>query len=160
MANVDHHPSIKGFTLLPSLSNNINTTDSRKLWCSVDVCKTLKLEGVNIEGLSHVIKQQNIECVLICNWRDQGWGNQKGTLYVRERGGIGSINLELATWERLVSPAPHARQQLRVQIPPKFVKTEGFELGYSVGGGGGHELYVGSARVRFISKDEADEFLP
>jgi len=27
-------------------------------------------------------------------------------------------------------------------------------------GRGGHELYVGSARVRFISKDEADEFLP
>jgi hypothetical protein len=66
-----------------------------------------------------------------CSWKDQGWGGQKGNLFVMDVD---------ASWRKINNEvAPHSEAPLEIEIeadtivkPPRFA--------YRVGGGGGHEI--------------------
>ena len=80
---------------------------------------------------------------LTCSWSDQGWGNQKGRLFARASG--------VSEWKPLTdTPAPHSLEVLTVVLEPGPKVAEGgkIELGFRVGGGGGHALHVRDAEVR------------
>lgn len=72
-------------------------------------------------------------------WNDQGWGNRKGHVYARAPGGA---------WCRVTSaPAPHARTTCSFMIPARALIGSSVQLGYVVGGGGGHQLYISNAKA-------------
>ena len=85
-------------------------------------------------------------------WRDQGWGNRKGKVWVlRERDrapndhGISSEDVRC-----MKGPAPHAVAHEYMAFRPRA--GEEYDFWYSVGGGGGHRLYIynlGLHRLRF-----------
>ena len=78
---------------------------------------------------------------LECEWVDQGFGGQKGRLFARAAGDGGE-------WTCLTPEvAAHAPAPLEVALPAAMSGAE-VELGYVVGGGGGHELHVSDARLR------------
>jgi len=82
---------------------------------------------------------------LSLRWKDQGWGNQKGLVYVRRAG---------FAWAKL-SPtfAPHEVTDATFPLPPAVLAGPGaLELGYLVGGGGGHELHVLTAELSLNAK--------
>merc|ERR1712193_461329 len=84
---------------------------------------------------------------LVGQWKDQGWGNQKGHIYARKDGG---------KWIRLTSkPAPHRQQQFSIPLPPSVFGGSKIGLAYSVGGGGGHSLHIRGAKVIFGFKGVA-----
>ena len=75
-------------------------------------------------------------------WRDQGWGNRKGKVWVlRERDrapndhGISSEDVRC-----MKGPAPHAVAHEYMAFRPRA--GEEYDIWYSVGGGGGHRLYI------------------
>ena len=75
---------------------------------------------------------------------DQGWGNQKGNLYARLAGS--------SEWLCVTpNPAPHHKTKIEVPIG-HLLSGEScprqLELGYSVGGGGGHALEVEKANLQ------------
>jgi len=81
---------------------------------------------------------------LLVKWKDQGWGNRKGTIYVRANPASG--------WTRLPGGhAPHKWSYEMLSIPLKVVSeakaTQHLEFSYSVGGGGGHQLFLREARI-------------
>ena len=85
-------------------------------------------------------------------WRDQGWGNRKGKVWVlRERDrapndhGISSEDVRC-----MKGPAPHAVAHEYMAFRPRA--GEEYDFWYSVGGGGGHRLYIynlGLHRLRY-----------
>ena len=85
-------------------------------------------------------------------WRDQGWGNRKGKVWVlRERDrapndhGISSEDVRC-----MKGPAPHAVAHEHMAFRPRA--GEEYDFWYSVGGGGGHRLYIynlGLHRLRY-----------
>ena len=85
-------------------------------------------------------------------WRDQGWGNRKGKVWVlRERDrapndhGISSADVR-----NRKGPAPHTVAHESMEFRPRA--GEEYEIWYSVGGGGGHRLYIhnlGLHRLRY-----------
>jgi hypothetical protein len=86
------------------------------------------------------------EVLLSCSWRDQGWGNRKGALCARLQG---VRNWVLITEEA----APHEKKHENFTVPLEIFNAEGhavpikLELGFRVGGGGGHQLNVDSAKL-------------
>ena len=85
-------------------------------------------------------------------WRDQGWGNRKGKVWVlRERDrapndhGISSEDVRC-----MKGPAPHTVAHEDMAFRPRA--GEEYDIWYSVGGGGGHRLYIhnlGLHRLRY-----------
>ena len=85
-------------------------------------------------------------------WRDQGWGNRKGKVWVlRERDrapndhGISSEDVRC-----MKGPAPHTVAHEDMAFRPRA--GEEYAIWYSVGGGGGHRLYIynlGLHRLRY-----------
>ena len=73
-------------------------------------------------------------------WRDQGWGNRKGTLHARKAGE--------EDWVEITSePAPHESARLVVCLPTRLLGGGEVQLGYTIGGGGGHRLIVTDASL-------------
>mmetsp|Transcript_68884 Transcript_68884/g.192418 ORF Transcript_68884/g.192418 Transcript_68884/m.192418 type:complete len:355 (+) Transcript_68884:427-1491(+) len=92
------------------------------------------------------------KAVLTARWNDQGWGNQKGQIQMRCDDG---------PWQRITTEvAPHCNAFLQIEIEPGCVST--LDLGYEVGGGGGHELYIENGRLEIQDTNVSDEpeFLP
>ena len=97
------------------------------------------------------------DVVLSCSWRDQGWGGQKGQLFVRlRRAGDAHAALRALLpnddWHPVSSLAPHEQTKMRVRIctadysDAKSILLQ-LEFGYRVGGGGGHEIYLSDANL-------------
>ena len=102
-----------------------------------------------------------IDVELSCFWRDQGFGNRKGQIQVRLAG--------VKEWQ-LLSPlgvfAPHTEEQLVAKLPRQaFLGKPSFplrlELGYIVGAGGGHKLYIRNAnlKIRFSDRKPHLQFI-
>ncbi|GMH70763.1 hypothetical protein TrST_g2603 [Triparma strigata] len=143
----DTHPSVKGLTHLKSVRSSVST-DDKNFWAKVDVSVALGCSGINDASFDFFLQQYKIEGILVCNWQDQGWGNQKGNIMIAS----GDLTSE-TEWEYLKKSAPHDGEEVNVIIPEKFVKNQGFILGYTVGGGGGHSLKIWNARIRFVSRE-------
>ena len=95
-----------------------------------------------------------------CIWRDQGWGNLKGRLYIVEHsasnhnsnGGRFGNGVMVA-----ISPiASHFETACKLWFSPKSDHT--YKLWYSVGGGGGHELLVDHLTVTTLIHDDDKSF--
>jgi len=82
------------------------------------------------------------KAVLKMGWCDQGWGNQKGHIHARVQGG---------EWQRISpSVAPHSMAIISIELPQNLIDgSEGtiLELGYEVGGGGGHALNISNSVI-------------
>lgn len=80
-------------------------------------------------------------------WRDQGWGNKKGRVFVISKSKEGIIRVVYTSKD-----APHSRQKLRIGIHPKDDET--YHLCYKVGGGGGHEINLYGIRLIALVYDD------
>jgi hypothetical protein len=98
-----------------------------------------------ISSLEKRPPQEIVAIKLSCLWQDQGWGNQKGRIVARCAGS--------ESWaEFTIDCAPHQEEKLLAKIPWRMFDRRRssplrIEIGYHVGGGGGHELFVRDARV-------------
>lgn len=95
------------------------------------------------------------------NWRDQGWGNQKGKIFYR---------LEGFDWLSIDTFAKHSwtsesitvtrKELMTLSTLPRFAlasqKTSQpkLEIGFVVGGGGGHKLFVRNAALAITNVPE------
>ena len=95
---------------------------------------------------------------LSIDWKDQGWGNRKGEVFVvaEEVGTSSDYDYREEFGGRRVvyrSPiAPHHLQQLTITFKPK--EHEAYHLHYKVGGGGGHSLHLSNITVQFLVFDD------
>lgn len=97
-------------------------------------------------------------------WNDQGWGNQKGHLYARKHHRLGDID-HTGPWVRLTqSPAPHHPSEMSVDLPASVLAVDtavdavnvAFDLGYTVGGGGGHKIEISEATLSRTLSSQLD----
>ena len=83
---------------------------------------------------------------LTCTWKDQGWGNRKGTVAMYQRDSLGNI-----IGGQVVGPALHSWSALTMTVTyvPQWQPNWRHVLSlYGVGGGGGHVLYIKDASVK------------
>ena len=107
----------------------------------IDVDDTI----VSFKWESHALKNHPGRAIVEFDWKDQGWGNQKGNLSLRlmSPGGDEKVSHNLTpnicphTWE-------HIRVDLKKTAPVIEQATEGcwYKLVANIGSGGGFELYV------------------
>lgn len=71
-------------------------------------------------------------------WKDQGWGNKKGRIYI-EQG-------EKSKKSDLIAPNDETKQTLKFDVS-EFDYDTPVIFSYVVGGGSGHELYINEAKV-------------
>ena len=86
--------------------------------------------------------------VIRCGWKDQGWGNRKGEIFVEECNGKVVCSSGLA---------PHSLDELELTFHVKTSRT--YSLCYKVGAGGGHELLVQNLEIQYIFFDEPGLYL-
>jgi len=72
-----------------------------------------------------------------CQFKDQGWGNRKGKLYVREDKNPSNFQGEVVAQTPI---AEHHKMNVTLEFQPKTGKN--YTMCFVVGGGGGHELFV------------------
>jgi len=117
---------------LPGVFSQMQTHDAQP-WFSI---KFEGMVGARIKG----------------NWEDQGYGNRKGAIQAR----IAAPDGVVVGWQRVGPyPAPHDNTPFDFELPKAFfsfgnnagfdIENASFELGYEVGGGGGHSLRISDA---------------
>jgi len=83
------------------------------------------------------------------DFRDQGWGNRKGVIYIMEEKYVGhghnSGCIDKGTIIAMSPTAEHHETKCSLSFKPK--KGFIYNLCYKVGGGGGHELHVRNMKV-------------
>eukprot|EP01126_Amoeba_proteus_P040361 TRINITY_DN4301_c0_g1_i1.p1 TRINITY_DN4301_c0_g1~~TRINITY_DN4301_c0_g1_i1.p1 ORF type:complete len:178 (+),score=17.96 TRINITY_DN4301_c0_g1_i1:61-594(+) len=92
------------------------------------------------------------------DWKDQGWGNRKGTLWFRLY-----RNTSLISKELLMSPAEHDWQTAQVSLNSgsdliqKSAAGDRLEVWRYVGCGGGHEMFLKNLRIiiKFVSASQS-----
>jgi len=102
-----------------------------------------------------------------CRWNDQGWGNQKGKLFIRllrNSNVLGTVDLfgiaphseESRTLEFSDTDAAFKQNIIDLQQPEDEI-----DVAYVVGGGGGHALTVSSFSLRavFSSRQSSQKVL-
>ena len=61
------------------------------------------------------------------------------------------MRCDFGSWKRISEVAPHSRTFVRIELDLEVDEcNHTLELGYEVGGGGGHELHIKRARLRII----------
>lgn len=111
---------------LPNVSNS-NSTDAINNWFS-----TSAINGT-LDSFT-----------LSMNWKDQGWGNRKGRIFYRT---------DTSGWQDLGILAEHFWTSPMVTIM-HTLDTNRLHLGYIVGGGGGHRLYINNAQLTLTTVPE------
>ncbi len=77
-----------------------------------------------------------------CEFKDQGWGNRKSRLYIREDKNDGNHQGEVIAETPI---AEHHATNVTLEFQPRPGKN--YTMCFVVGGGGGHELFVRNARI-------------
>lgn len=90
-----------------------------------------------------LLKNQIHTVQFTCIFRDQGWGNQKGQLYIREDKNRNNYLGDIIARSPI---AKHDETILKLSFQPKPDKN--YTMCYTVGGGGGHELFVKNPCIR------------
>jgi hypothetical protein len=80
-----------------------------------------------------------------CDYVDQGWGNRKSKLYIREDKNESDYKGDVMTESGI---AEHHETHLSMEFQPKPGKN--YTMCFYVGGGGGHELFVRNSRIRLL----------
>jgi len=89
---------------------------------------------------------------------DQPWGNQKGHLFARR---VVTGNAHATEWIKITtSQVPHTQEKLILDMPLATFGTNAqsplqIELGFLVGGGGGHQLHLKEAKLTFSQRSAA-----
>eukprot|EP00555_Chaetoceros_dichaeta_P009764 CAMPEP_0198254274 /NCGR_PEP_ID=MMETSP1447-20131203/4599_1 /TAXON_ID=420782 /ORGANISM="Chaetoceros dichaeta, Strain CCMP1751" /LENGTH=197 /DNA_ID=CAMNT_0043940257 /DNA_START=270 /DNA_END=863 /DNA_ORIENTATION=+ len=104
-----------------------------------------------------IFKNKHPSVIFQCKWKDQGWGNRKGSLRITEE----LTEEEQINWNQnpnrdIVAssrrnPAPHEETSLYLNFEAKQDKK--YYIWYSVGGGGGHSLHVDDICIKEIIYD-------
>ena len=95
---------------------------------------------------------------ITCRWRDQGWGNRKGKLWVIGRHRSAPVDDTLpfrggrVVCESLA--APHTTEQQKLSFLASPMEGEVYQLWYRVGGGGGHQLHMFDGRMHSVIFDD------
>ena len=79
----------------------------------------------------------------MCDYKDQGWGNRKGELYIREDKSQNNYDGNIVARSPI---AEHHETALKLSFQPKSGKK--YTMCYQIGGGGGHVLYVNNPCFR------------
>ena len=88
---------------------------------------------------------------VVVKWKDQGWGNKKGRIRVK----IIRNGLEIQTMYPAFGAAPHSYTTISTVVEESnanFLNTmagDTVAFEYTVGGGGGHKLYIQSFSATF-----------
>ena len=115
--------------------------DSRKRWVEIDP----------------ILFRSDVHSMIFsCEYKDQGWGNRKGKIYVTEKddGFLANDVYDIGTVIAESPTAEHHTQSLVLKFIPKLGAR--YAICYKVGGGGGHELFITNAKVRsaaYLSDD-------
>lgn len=80
-----------------------------------------------------------------CYVRDQGWGNRKGKLYIRQDKNENNYKGDIIAESPLVD---HEDRDISFQFSPEPGMK--YTMCYVIGGGGGHELYVRDPEVQIL----------
>ena len=114
----------------PSPISIKNGSKSQSYRCRIHV-KTIIGSPFYFSNLIHSVK-------LSCYYRDQGWGNRKGQIFITEKS-----NQELQQSERITAESPLAEHH-ETKCELIFKPKPGFMycLCYRIGDGGGHTLIV------------------
>lgn len=101
--------------------------------------------------LSGTVKAIDVSMV----WRDQGWGNRKGELWI-DLVRSGEIILR-GNKPRMFPIAPHHDEKVEfVTSNPAYpllaatTKGDVFRIQYNVGGGGGHQLHIKDFSIKVL----------
>lgn len=92
-----------------------------------------------------------------CTWKDQGWGNRKGKLYLKLIAPDGS---EKASFTVTEGVSPHDWEDIKVDLVATDAVLAQATVGcwYQVtaepGSGGGHELYLKDLVLRLASESQ------
>mmetsp|Transcript_8543 Transcript_8543/g.14983 ORF Transcript_8543/g.14983 Transcript_8543/m.14983 type:complete len:301 (-) Transcript_8543:155-1057(-) len=91
-----------------------------------------------------IISQVAVHSILVSmTWKDQGWGNRKGRVFVVAGGGRVVYSSGIA---------PHNLEQFSFTFEPR--QNESYHLWYNVGGGGGHSLRLSNVSVQALVFDD------
>lgn len=101
--------------------------------------------SVQLKGTSKAL--QNLPCsgIFQCRWKDQGWGNQRGKLYLKLMAPDGTQKASFTLTEGL---SPHEWEDVKVDLKATdSVLAEAtvgcwYEVNADEGNGNGHEIYV------------------
>mmetsp|Transcript_17464 Transcript_17464/g.25227 ORF Transcript_17464/g.25227 Transcript_17464/m.25227 type:complete len:279 (+) Transcript_17464:111-947(+) len=89
--------------------------------------------------------------VLRCEWKDQGWGDQKGQLFIKKGNDENVIDLSGLL-------APHLLDDFEVSF--HVDASSSYQIWYKVGGGGHHhELLIRNLEIQYIFFDEPGLYL-
>jgi hypothetical protein len=115
--------------------NSKDSTDDIKQWTVIDLRGT--------QSLMEVGELEEVTFVLTFKWKDQGWGGTKGHLFLQEEE---SPKIEWVSISDKFAPKDKENTEMRLSTTePNVLRAlhkKRLVLGYRVGGGGGHELYV------------------
>ena len=88
-----------------------------------------------------------------CEFVDQGWGNRKSYLCIRENDLNDDENpTQMSIASRDVIVRSHTAEHHETSVHLKFYPKPGkqYTMCYFVGGGGGHELFVSNAEIHYL----------
>ncbi len=77
-----------------------------------------------------------------CEYKDQGWGNRKSRLFIREDKNGDNYQGDIVASTPI---AEHHATNVTLEFQPRPGKN--YTMCFVVGGGGGHELFVRNARI-------------
>ena len=107
--------------------------DSRKRWVEIDP----------------ILFRSDVHSMIFsCEYKDQGWGNKKGKIYITEKDDEFLAN-DVYDIGTVIAESPIAKHHMK-SLVLKFRPKPGsrYAICYKVGGGGGHELFITNAKVR------------
>ena len=118
------HVNVEFSESLPNVKNS--TSDSFvKLWHAIDTASTTVSATATLE----------------LTWIDQGFGRRAGHIYARKDG---------SDWVNVsTDAAKHTWTRASFDVPAEMLGGK-LELGYIVGGGGGHKLTITDAAVKIV----------
>mmetsp|Transcript_23711 Transcript_23711/g.35172 ORF Transcript_23711/g.35172 Transcript_23711/m.35172 type:complete len:176 (-) Transcript_23711:194-721(-) len=88
--------------------------------------------------------------IFSCEYKDQGWGNRKGKIYITEKeDGFSNDVYDIGAKIAESPTAEHRTRRLVLKFRPKPGAT--YAISYFVGGGGGHELFITNAKVKSVA---------
>lgn len=80
-----------------------------------------------------------------CSFHDQGWGNRRGKLYIRQDKNENNYQGDIIAESPIAS---HEETDIYIQFRPE--PGQKYTMCYVIGGGGGHELYIKYPQVQTL----------
>jgi len=114
-------------------------------------------DEIFFKTIDPILFDQSHTILFTCDFKDQGWGNRKGFLYIKELDNADRSKIE-SSGRTICSShlAEHQWTKFSFEFMPQIGKV--YSIWYKVGGGGGHELCVKNAKFRSLVYDPTGVF--